>query len=102
MPDTPNFEVIHKRAIDIVINEPMLAYAIATAMRKSVVGKKIEDNRYETVSNIFRATWNLYCDKLQFKTKDSKWIEQVMDLGAEMVVTLIDVLKDDNMLEKKK
>lgn len=102
MSESPDFETIHKRAADIITNEPMLAYAIANAIRKSIVGKKIEDYRYIAISNILRATWNLYCEKLQHKTKNAKWVEDVMNLIADMTVTFVDVLKEDNMLEKKK
>lgn len=97
--EPPDFISIRLRAAAIVKDEPMLAYAVSNALRKNVVGYKI-DSRYQMVMQVLAATWNRLCD-LQTKTKAEKYNQYMIELAADAVVTLYDVLTDSRPEVKK-
>jgi len=94
----PDFTAIHKRAADIVKNEPMLAYAIASNLRKSVVGSK-EDIRYETVSKVLSFSWNRVIDA-QDRKESLKYPGIMIEIASDALVAIYDVLTESNVIKQ--
>lgn len=90
---TKDFKAIHKKAAEIVKNDPMLAYAIANHLRKSVIGKKADDVQYDIIVKILSSAWNRMLDIEPYK-QDVKYPSLIIDLVSDTMVTIYEVLTE--------
>lgn len=90
----PNFKAIHKRAAELVKNDPVFAYAVAKEIRKSVVGKNSENIKLQMLSRIMADGWNTLSDLTQHHQNSPQYSEAVVAIAADHLIVIFDILTD--------
>lgn len=90
----PEFQTIHKRAAEIVAKETILAYAIATELRKRIVGRTKEASKFDLLSILGYTAWNRFAEIKRRGDNDPKYLQNVTDLLAETIIVAHDILTE--------
>lgn len=89
----PDFESAHKRAAEIVEKDTMLAYAVATELRKKLRGYTKATARHELMSRLVYGTWNTLSD-IEIRKNDPRHMHHVLELITDTLIIGFDILTE--------
>lgn len=93
MDNTQGFRSTHKRAAELVEKDPTFAYAVSTALRKRIVGRDVNDAKYELLIHLAYSAWNKLGD-LQADPDNPKYTVRLLNLGVETLMLGYDILTE--------